>query len=57
MKHPQATHFVSSATPLQGAHPTARPSRFRGCPGMACSAAFGALVAHALPALAGTMEN
>jgi len=43
MKHPPSGFAAppSLAFGGRGAHPEAWPSQFLGCPGMACSAAFG----------------
>ncbi len=58
MKHPQAARTAFRfAPPLKGAHPAARPSRFRGCPRTACSAAIGLLVSHARLAVACARED
>jgi len=41
MTTPSLAHFVWLCTPFQGAHPAARPSRFRGCPGLGCASFMG----------------
>ncbi len=43
--------FVPVESPLKGAHPVARQSRFHGCPGMACSAAFGTVACQPFRAM------
>lgn len=49
MKPAPASHALRARTsPLQGAHPAAWQSQFRGCAGMACSAATGS-TAHMAP--------
>jgi len=62
MKHPPSRFAAppSLAFGGRGAHPAAWPSQFRGCPGMACSAAFGpgkAVVCHAMRLARSAMDN
>jgi len=49
--------FVPVESPLKGAHPAARQSRFRGCTGMACSAAFGSVSLHAMPVIRNSLGH
>jgi len=52
--------FVPVESPLEGAHPVARQSRFHGCPGMACSAVFAVAACqpvHAMRVARSAMES
>ena len=58
MNHPQAARTAFRfAPPFKGAHPVARPSRFRGCPRTACSAAIGLWVPDARLAVTCARED